>query len=187
MKPTAHEFFEILAREHARMIYAFLRASGHSQDVADDLLQESLLVAWRKIDTFDRQRPFGPWLRGIAAKLSLARFRQSARSKETTFESDVIEHLQSRFDQIDAAHGFEFQEKLEILRQCLEALSDTEKQIVHGKYRDNSPLNEIAAALSINVETAKKRIQRARAKLRRCVAGKLDAIKPLPANGASGR
>ena len=52
-------------------------------------------------------------------------------------------------------------------------------------------LHEIAAALSINAETAKKRIQRARAKLRKCVVGKLDAIlppsiRPQPKEGGSG-
>jgi RNA polymerase sigma-70 factor (ECF subfamily) len=37
-----------------------------------------MLAACQTIDRFDRSRPFGPWLRGIAGKLVLAHRRKSA-------------------------------------------------------------------------------------------------------------
>ena len=183
MKPEAHEFFEILAREHAPMVYAFLRASGHSSAAADDLLQETLLVAWSKIGTFDRTRPFAPWLRGIAANVSLARWRKLGRSKERALSSEVIEHIQHRFEQLDAAHGSEFTQKIAILQDCLERLQQTERVIVQKKYHDGWSLAEIATSISLNLETVKKRIQRARAKLKRCIISKLDRISGPSASG----
>ena len=179
MKPSAHELFEILAREHAESVFAFLRAAGHSHDQADDLLQESLLVAWRRIDDFDRKRSFGPWLRGIAAKLSMARKRKLAGSKEATLESQVLEHLQHRFDQLDHVTGFAFQEKIEILRVCLNNLSQTDREIVGKKYQGDSTLVEIASALALNLETVKKRIQRARTSLKDCIVGKLNELSTI--------
>jgi len=36
------------------------------QTAADDIWQETMLVAWRRFDDDDTTRPFGAWLRGIA-------------------------------------------------------------------------------------------------------------------------
>lgn len=35
-----------------------------------------MLVAWRRLDERDLDRPFGPWLRGIASRLVLAHYRK---------------------------------------------------------------------------------------------------------------
>ncbi|MEM7312806.1 MAG: sigma-70 family RNA polymerase sigma factor [Planctomycetota bacterium] len=176
MATEAHEMFEILAREHAPMVFAFLRAAGHQSNVAEDLLQEALIVAWKKIDTFDRKRPFGPWLRGIAGKLSLAEFRKSSTAKEATVEAEVIEHLQCRFDNLDRAEGFSFDEKVKILDQCLGRLSADEQTIVVEKYQNNRQLKQIAKLVSLSVEAAKKKLQRARARIKACMVRQLTGL-----------
>ena len=71
--------FEILVRENADSLTAFLRASVYNEAAADDLFQETMLIAWRKIGEYDRSRPFGAWLRGIAKRLALAHFRKASR------------------------------------------------------------------------------------------------------------
>lgn len=42
--------FEILARENSRMLTAYLRTLVDDESVVDDLFQESMLVAWRRLD-----------------------------------------------------------------------------------------------------------------------------------------
>ena len=71
--------FEILVRENAEMLLAFLRSAVRDTHAVDDLFQESMLTAWRRLSEFDRTRSFGPWLRGIAAKLTLAYYRNHAQ------------------------------------------------------------------------------------------------------------
>ena len=67
--PDARKLFETLVREHADMLTVYLRSAlGDTSDV-DDLFQETMVVAWRRLDDFDQTRPFGPWLRGIARNL----------------------------------------------------------------------------------------------------------------------
>ena len=73
------DLFEILVRENSRMLSVFLRAAGCSDNLMDDVWQETMIVAWEKLDTFDRSRPFGPWLRGIATRVLLANQRTSRR------------------------------------------------------------------------------------------------------------
>jgi tmRNA-binding protein len=65
------DLFEILMREHIDSVRAFLLSSLRDAVAAEDVLQETFLVAWRILDRYDRKLPFGPWVRGIAAKLLL--------------------------------------------------------------------------------------------------------------------
>jgi RNA polymerase sigma-70 factor (ECF subfamily) len=66
---NAKQIFEILVRENSRMLLAFIRSIQSDQAAADDIWQETMLVAWRRIGDYDNSRPFGPWLRGIAQKI----------------------------------------------------------------------------------------------------------------------
>ncbi len=52
------QWFEILVREHSRMLMTFIRASAHPS-IAEDVWQETMLIAWKRIEDFDRTRPFG--------------------------------------------------------------------------------------------------------------------------------
>ena len=78
--------FEIIARENSRMLTAYLRTLVDDESVVDDLFQESMLVAWRRLDECDLSRPFGPWVRGIAGRLVLAHYRKrkAGDARDTT-------------------------------------------------------------------------------------------------------
>ncbi|MEY4534144.1 MAG: polymerase sigma factor SigW, partial [Planctomycetota bacterium] len=50
-------------------IAAACRGRVASSDVVDDLVQDTLAIAWTRRDEYDASRPLGPWLRGIAVKV----------------------------------------------------------------------------------------------------------------------
>jgi RNA polymerase sigma-70 factor (ECF subfamily) len=58
--------FEALIRREKVGLYAFVRRYVGDSDQAYDLLQESLVAAWRALKRYDPERPFGAWLRRIA-------------------------------------------------------------------------------------------------------------------------
>ena len=75
------QVFEVLMRENADMLLAFLRASVRDKHAAEDIFQETMIVAWRRMDSFDRERSFAKWLRGIAKKSgprSLSKIRKES-------------------------------------------------------------------------------------------------------------
>jgi len=47
------------------MLTVFLRSRVNDEAAVDDLFQETMLVAWKRLDDCDLSRPFGPWLRGL--------------------------------------------------------------------------------------------------------------------------
>src|SRR5688572_21161531 len=70
--------FDELVGRHMRHAFAVAyRLLGQRQD-AEDVVQEGFMAALLKIDTFERGRPFGPWLLRIVANRAL-KDRKSTR------------------------------------------------------------------------------------------------------------
>ena len=51
--PDAKKLFEALVREHADMLTVYLRSAVGNQTDVDDLFQETMVIAWRRLDDFD--------------------------------------------------------------------------------------------------------------------------------------
>ena len=109
--------FEILIRENSEMLTAYIRTGVRDSHAVDDLFQETVLTAWKRLDAYDRERPIGPWLRGIAGKLMLAYYRRVSRDA-VPIDYQVLNWLDDRFDAIQAQPGDTFHEKLSALRDC---------------------------------------------------------------------
>ena len=166
------EVFEILMRENADMLLAFLRASVRDSHAVDEMFQETMVVAWRRMEDFDRDRSFGKWLRGIARNLILAHYRKLGSNRETLNESSM-DWVEEKFTQIQHRSGDTLSEKLALLADCVEALSDENRNTIEARYMDGCSLPEIAKRLDIARETVKKRLYRAKAQLAKCIEGKL--------------
>ena len=79
-EPKAKQVFEILVREHSDRLMAFASAVCRNRSAAEDVFQETLLRAWKGLEGYDRARPFGAWLRGIARNTAYEKFRKNLRT-----------------------------------------------------------------------------------------------------------
>lgn len=170
-KTEAKAVFEILASENQSMLLTYLRAVVPDQNTVDDLFQDTMLIAWQKIDDYDRSRPFGSWLRGIAAKNILAHFRK-AKCDFMLPGDETLEYLDRQVQHIMDRPGDTWDEKVAALKNCIEVLPNLYRQAVNLRYFEAKSISQIAAASGINVETVKKRLQRARAHLLDCLKRK---------------
>lgn len=162
--------FEILAREHADMLTAYLRSLIGNDSSIDDLFQQSMLVAWRRLNDYDRSRPFGPWLRGIAQRLVLEHRRHTA-SRPAPMDPAVLVELDRRFDALAAGPGDTFRERAERVMGCLAKLPEAMRHSIEMIYARGMLIAAAAAALGATEEAVKKRVQRARQLLAQCLAG----------------
>jgi RNA polymerase sigma-70 factor (ECF subfamily) len=170
---NSKDLFEILVRDHADMLSLYLRCAVSDSTQVDDLFQETLLTAWKILPRFDRTRPFGPWLRGIASKLILVHRRKQAR-RFLFLDEQVLEHLESRHAALAQMPGDTLGDKLDSLRDCLRTLPDPYRQAVELRYHVEMSSDRLAQRLSISAEALKKRLQRGRAKLLVCLKRKLS-------------
>ena len=171
------DVFEVLVREHAGMLTAFVRASVSSSSAVDDIWQETMLTAWRRWEDYDRSRPFGAWLRGIAAKNVLAWNRNQAR-RHVVCDESTLDYFSQTFHQIHQLPGDTFDEKLVALRQCIEALPERYRETIRLRYEDELMPAAIAERLARNTETVKKQLLRAKAMLLECITRKIAGVAP---------
>ncbi len=160
--------FEILVRENTRMLTVFLRSRLDDEVAVDDLFQETMLVAWKRLDDCDQSRPFGPWLRGIAHRLVLAHYRKQKRNP-LPLSDEVLEIVDEHFENIHAHPGDTWDEKIGALHKCLESLPEKHRTVVQERYLEDKPVKCVADRLCISLEACKKRLQRARAMLAKCL------------------
>ena len=163
--------FEILVRENADSLTAFLRASVYDQAAAEDLFQETMLIAWRKIADYDRSRPFGAWLRGIAKRLVLAHYRKAAKEVPLSRET-VLDYLDQRMTQVDRQPGDTLDERIAALRDCIERLAPLFRDPIELHYKQHRTTEWIAGQLASTKDAIQKRLQRARVHLAECLERK---------------
>jgi RNA polymerase sigma-70 factor (ECF subfamily) len=168
--PDTKKLFETLVREHADMLTIYLRSAlGDVPDV-DDLFQETMVVAWRRLDDFDHTRPFGAWLRGIARNLLLAHRRKQSRRRYTPV---ILDQLEARLGQLASRHGDTWKEKTSVLRACVAGLPEHYRAVISHRYFQGHTIQQASAVLGVSTAAVKKRLQRARALVLDCVQRKL--------------
>jgi len=166
------DFFEILVREQIDGLRAFLLSSVRDPVVVEDLVQESFLVAWRNLERYDRQLPFGPWLRGIGVKLLLNLRRKLGRAKVHFCDEETLVLLDRGFEQFAAIPGDTFDERLDALRDCMQVLTPQQREAIHLHYQHGLHCKEIGRRLGVHFEAVKKHLQRGRAALHACLMTK---------------
>ena len=170
-EPRSHdgqEVFEILVREHAGMLTAYLHSLLNNTSDVDDLFQETMVVAWRRLDDYDRARPFGLWLRGIARNLVLAHYRKGT-SAPKWYSPEVLDALDTRFETLASDQGETFRERVDALLGCIQKLSGRLRQVIELAYGRGMSLRDIALTLNEQEVAVRKRAQRARNQLYNCL------------------
>jgi RNA polymerase sigma factor (sigma-70 family) len=168
----ATSLFEILIRENTDMLFAYIRSGVRDQHAVDDLYQETVITAWKRLDTYDRDRPIGPWLRGIAGKMMLAYYRKTSRADQP-IDEEALQWLNDRFVAIGSLQGDTFHDKLAALRECIDSLPETYQRPITMRYTEQRAWGEIESMLNLAKETLKKRLARGKARLADCLENKL--------------
>lgn len=176
------DIFEVLVRENTGMLTAFIRAgvgstSAGSSTAVDDIWQETMLTAWRRWDDYDRSRPFAAWLRGIAGKNILTWHRKRGREPKWCDDA-TLNHFSHTIAGIQQLHGDTFQEKLEALHECIQALPTGYHDVIRLRFEDDLMPAAVADALSSKTETVKKQLQRAKGLLFDCISRKITRASP---------
>ncbi len=177
MARSRKDIFAILVRENRQALLAFVRSCVAEPSAADDVVQETFLTAWRRLDEFDRSRPFIIWLRGIARNKILEHHRSCATRRRYVahFTPEALERIALEHERLVAGTGDAFIDQVRPLRECLDTLGHDARSMVDFHYRERQTCRAIGVRLGMGVEAVKKGLQRARAALRRCIVGKLEA------------
>jgi len=151
--------FGELARRHGSAVRALLRRMGAEPALADDLAQDAFLAAFESIGEFRGEGAFVGWVKRIAARLYLKRWRKRA-------ELDPVEAE----DIGDTADGEGDAARKIDLDGALASLSEVERLCVSLCYGAGLSHAEAAAALKAPLGTVKSHVKRGLDKLKRQLA-----------------
>ena len=146
---------------HAYMRQAFqlaYRVVGHRED-AEDLVQEAFLAAYQYLDSYDIERPFGPWLMRIVLNRG-ANLRRSRTRRETEPEVDAVSPAPSALDESERA------EARVMLTRAMATLSERQRMIVTLFDVDDMTSTEIGEMLDLSPGTVRWHLHEARRTLR---------------------
>jgi RNA polymerase sigma-70 factor (ECF subfamily) len=128
---------------------------------AEDIMQESFLSAFEKIDTYSGTVSFGAWLKKIVVNRSL-----DALSKKKAVFEDIDAHVGIRDDSgEDLARSEEINLRVEEVKEAIERLPDGYRVILSLYLLEGYDHDEIAEILSINSSTSRSQLSRAKQKL----------------------
>jgi hypothetical protein len=166
--------FACLVERTREPLARFCRRLLSSQSQAEDLVQESLLRAYRAIGRLEDPARFEAWLFAIAANLARKWWRQQARWP-LSLESLAATYPDVPWDTSSARHTMpdrvvEEVEQARLLQAAIDSLPRPLGQVVALHYLDGLSYGEVAAALDVPVSTIKGRLFKSRTRLRQGLA-----------------
>jgi len=163
--------FEEVVRRYQRRVYATALRIVRRHDLADDVTQETFLRAHRALASYDRGRPFGPWICRIAANLAINHVRSPEAREEALDEAAFDRSTGAASDgPLDAMLEKEAQR---VLEEAVGRLPPEQRAVFVLRTFENLSYKEIAEALDLSAGTVMSRLSRAREKLRGALAGYL--------------
>jgi len=147
--------FGELVRRHGSAVRGLLRRMGAEPSVADDIAQDAFLAAFERITEFRGEGTFSSWVRKIAARLYVRRWRKERRLEALEDERDegASEGELSAVSRID-------------LDEALKSLNPTEQMCISLCYGAGLSHAEAAEVLNTPLGTVKSHVKRGLDKLR---------------------
>ena len=159
------EFIRLLTCEQTRLFSYIASLLGDLND-ASNVLQQTNMLLWRKVDEFTIGTNFHVWARKVAYYQTLAFLRDRKRDKHI-FDDALLAQLASRQSEIDD------DERRVALRHCLGSISEESRELVRQRYAPGKSIAEIAKLRQKSEGAIRMALMRIRQALVDCVERQL--------------
>jgi RNA polymerase sigma-70 factor (ECF subfamily) len=159
--------YRVLYELMAGRMYAFLRRMLSNSATADEVFSDAFYEVWRLAGQFRGDSKVMTWALGIARNKAL----MAIRSAGSVTHEDIDEV--GEFIDSGVPDGFEqlaSKEVQEIIRRCMQRLSEKHRECIHLTHFEDCSMAEIASLLGVPEGTVKSRLSHARAQLAECVS-----------------
>jgi RNA polymerase sigma-70 factor, ECF subfamily len=169
------DFGRLFVRYQAR-IYGYIRSMVVHRTDAEDLLQETASVLWRKFDEFRPGTDFLAWALQVA-RYQVLYFRQRRKRDVLQFSDRFVEVMISD----TVAEAARLGDLQELLDGCLDKLPQTDRDLFELRYQSDLPTRALAEQLGRPSSTVYNALNRIRRAVVQCVE---QALRRSGARGA---
>lgn len=163
---TEHFVRQLTENQNRLFGYVFSLIGDYSR--AGDVVQETNLVLWRKMDEFQPDRPFLPWAFTIARFQVMASLRDRKRDR-LLLDAELVQQLSAEAEQ----QAGEIEELRAALRPCLQLLTDGNRELIEQRYFRAMSVTEVATGVNRTTGAVKVALLRIRRQLASCVEQRL--------------
>lgn len=166
---NASDFIRDLMAAHGPYVLASVTRQVHDRALAEDILQETLVRAWRNLDHLDLDRDGGMrgWLLRVARNIAVDHFRARHSRPAEVAESAAL--------CVSVPDPSEAVLRTVHIRAALARLSEAHRAVLRECYFNGSTLVEVAQTLGIPLGTVKSRLSSALRNLRNQLADPANA------------
>ena len=143
-------------------IRRYARYQCHRSSAIEDIVQEALLIVYRRVDSVRNVAALGPWLAKIVSRLCMLPALMLMRG---------VEELRGMEDSAHFAAIPTDDLRIDIAR-ALESLSRSHREIILLRDMQEMTIDEISISLQLTREATKSRLHRARVLVREYLLGK---------------
>jgi RNA polymerase sigma-70 factor (ECF subfamily) len=166
LKQGEHAAQAWLVEAHRERLYrAAVHFLGWRDPDAEDVVQETFVLAFRSIQGFEGRSRLYTWLNQICARLCFKRLRQRQRVALGA-EADLRESLQVPAHGDDALHALLDQERRGLMQRALAIVSGLCREILERRDLRGQAYAEAARGLKLPMGTFMSRLSRCREQLR---------------------
>ncbi|MDC0258793.1 sigma-70 family RNA polymerase sigma factor [Verrucomicrobiales bacterium] len=171
LEDARYEIFVAKFAHYEPDLRRFVRSLLPTATDADDVLQQTAIVIWRKFDQYDPETNFMKWACVIARFESLAYRRKMARDR-LVFREDVLELMADEgVEEIDSRRA-----EHEALETCLAAMPEKQRKFVMLAYTPSIKIKELAEEAGSSSAAFYMRLKRFRHQLMKCVEEKTQRM-----------
>jgi RNA polymerase sigma-70 factor (ECF subfamily) len=157
--PDRVSAFNVVFESHARAVLGYaLRRVAQPADAAD-VVSETMLVAWRRLDDIPHGDEARPWLFGVARNVMINRRRTANRTARlgAKFREHLCDVVVDHADDVGTSV---------VVREALNAMPEEDKELLQLVAWEGLTPSEIAKVMDTPPATVRTRLHRARARLR---------------------
>lgn len=170
MTPAQIAYLQLVT-SHQALLLGYIRSVAPGV-AADDVLQETNIVLWNKIDSFEINSNFKAFACRVAYLKTMESLRKSKRNQWLVFDSDIIEEINTHYSsKTDAKDDTQY-----ALRQCMAKLDDSERELIHLRYTKGKTVRSIAKKTEQSEGALQQLFFRIRNALRSCIGNQLSEI-----------
>ncbi len=163
--------FQLLVERYQERIFGLVRHYTRSAVEVEDIVQDSFIKAYRKLETFQHQSSFSTWLYRIAVNTSLDFLKRAGRNPVRAVEDPEISSgtgEPARTVRSVAAPDaqLEREEVSRITHEALDELPEIFRTVLVLREFEDMAYQDMADLLGISIGTVESRLYRARARFK---------------------
>jgi len=153
-----------LVAAHQRRLLQYIQAMVPGVADAEEILQETNVVIWQKLEQFEPGTDFLAWALRIAYFNAMEHRRRAARSAPS-LSPEVMEQLASTASAEDAG----LERRREALAECRDKLTRSDRSLLDRCYAPDAQVTDVAAVLGRQATSVYRTLRRIREQLAECI------------------